>query len=712
MLLAGAVVVVLATQAERQQAADQQRTAQGKRIAEVVDNAWDSAIEAGNFLRSSTWVQKYMSETDVFAQEFGPLRQREFSQSLTALCASTDLIRGISIWYPQKDIVVSSAGWFSSEEYEAYAARKFQTPDGFLADYVLQREKAFGPLLSNEFAFSNTGYLVYIQQMDILAAPRALTMVFIDKAALQKLLGRVCGEQVAGFVLTGTEDRTYLVYGRAADEAGFYKEVFPSQNMMLNYTLFFRPAVTPLTENLGGAVILIALSLAGVFLAYGLASFQYSPLNRLIRKASERARQKAPLDGGIDTIEACVDQLYDDNETLEHTLASYRHALRDQTNAQLLKGYFTEDVSEELHLHDIPFTYQYWYIVLVFRQQQEDGLSAPEDAQRQIRLLVTLKQALQHTQCGQMHCELVENIEGHVAVIAEFSRAPGDEAAVDLGETLYDALAGQELECSVFAARPRKGLMGISVAYQEAKETMQEQPAKFGVTLARPSAQYYYPLDWESQLIRAMREGNAKLAQAILRQLSEENAALHLSHTLIQRVATLLYETMRRIIFEAKLPAETFLEIEEPQYAGSLTQVFRMAERAALCICEQTLRKKEAASVGINQSLVEYVDENVFDPELSLNMLSDIFGVSNASISRLFKNATGDTFYNYITDRRMRRAQELLRLRGYSPKGMAAEVGYDNEYSFKRAFVRQYGITPKEYAERESQHEANISSPG
>ena len=58
MLLAGAVVVVLATQAERQQAADQQRTAQGKRIAEVVDNAWDSAIEAGNFLRSSTWVQK------------------------------------------------------------------------------------------------------------------------------------------------------------------------------------------------------------------------------------------------------------------------------------------------------------------------------------------------------------------------------------------------------------------------------------------------------------------------------------------------------------------------------------------------------------------------------------------------------------------------------------------------------------------------------
>lgn len=157
----------------------------------------------------------------MFAQEFGPLRQREFSQSLTALCASTNLIRDISILYPQKGIVVTNAGWFSSEEYEVYVAQKFQTPKGFLADYVLQREKVFGPLLSNEFAFSNTGYLVYVQQLDILDTPRTLMIVFIDKAALQKLLGRVCDEQVAGFVLTGTDNQAYLTYGKVADEAGF-----------------------------------------------------------------------------------------------------------------------------------------------------------------------------------------------------------------------------------------------------------------------------------------------------------------------------------------------------------------------------------------------------------------------------------------------------------------------------------------------------------
>ncbi|MFR1358417.1 MAG: hypothetical protein ACLSBB_14425 [Ruthenibacterium lactatiformans] len=99
---------------------------------------------------------------------------------------------------------------------------------------------------------------------------------------------------------------------------------------------------------------------------------------------------------------------------------------------------------------------------------------------------------------------------------------------------------------------PRKGLMGISVAYQEAK-TMQEQ-RKFGVTLARPSAQYYYR--WTETNSSAPCAGNAKLTQAILRQLYEENAALHLSHAHQRGNAAVRNDAPHHI--PAKLPAETF----------------------------------------------------------------------------------------------------------------------------------------------------------
>lgn len=700
VIVAGIVIVVATTQAEYERNDLAKCQAQGQKIAEMLDSSWDSAIEAGNLLRNSTWVQKFMSETDVFSEEFDMLGQRDFSQQLTALCASTDLIRDMSILYSQKNTVVTTAGWFSLEEYEVYAAQKFQIPTGFLAEHVQQRKKPFGPLLSSEFAFSNSGYLVYVQQMDISDSPRALTIVFIDKAALQKKLEQLCDKRVIGVHIDNSENQTYLTYGANTAEAGAFEEVFSSKNMLVNYRIFFQPFTTSLSEDIWFILICIGLIMASVFLAYGLARVQFSPLNRLINKINTHAKVQTPCIDSINTITAYVDGLHDENATLEHTLASYRHTLRNQMNLQLLKGYFSEDISEELSFHKIPFSYHDWYIVLLVQPWQEEGMNIQEETRSRIQLLLTLKNTIEYLPLQQIHCEIVENMEGHIAIIAEFASSPDEENVIELGETLYDHLLDRDIDCAIFASRPRKGLIGISLAYQEAKEAIQQQPDKLGVTLASPNVKYYYPLDWESQWIRAMREGNTKLGQAVLWQLYEENAALHLSYTLIQRLATLLYETMRRIILESSLPMEIFLEIEEPQYSKTLEQVFKTAEEATRRICEQVQRQRTEAATAMSQSLVEYIDANVFNPELSLNMLSDVFGVSNASISRISKNTLGENFYNYVTDKRMRKAQEILRFRGYSSKGFAAEVGYDNEYSFKRAFIRKFGISPKDYAEQ------------
>ena len=59
---------------------------------------------------------------------------------------------------------------------------------------------------------------------------------------------------------------------------------------------------------------------------------------------------------------------------------------------------------------------------------------------------------------------------------------------------------------------------------------------------------------------------------------------------------------------------------------------------------------------------------------------------------------------NYITEKRMAKAKELLVLKGYCPREIATEIGYDNEYSFKRAFQRTYGITPRDFLEKEGKN--------
>ena len=275
---------------------------------------------------------------------------------------------------------------------------------------------------------------------------------------------------------------------------------------------------------------------------------------------------------------------------------------------------------------------------------------------------------------------------------------------MELAQPLYDALIEEDIECSVFVTHARRGLTGISAAYQEIKESMREKKGICGIQFASPNMEYYYPLDWETQLVRAIREGSEKRAQAILQQLYEENQRLGLSYTLICRVATLLYETMRRIILEEKLPVQMFLKMEEPQHGMTLEQAFDRARNTVNTLCEQIMQKKQQAATNVNRSLVSYVNEHLHDPDLSLNLLSDHFGVSNASVSRIFKNTVGQNFYNYITEKRMAKAKELLVLKGYCPREIATEIGYDNEYSFKRAFQRTYGITPRDFLEKEGKN--------
>lgn len=68
-----------------------------------------------------------------------------------------------------------------------------------------------------------------------------------------------------------------------------------------------------------------------------------------------------------------------------------------------------------------------------------------------------------------------------------------------------------------------------------------------------------------------------------------------------------------------------------------------------------------------------------------------------AYISRVFKNELGCNFSDYLTEKRMHRAAELLK----EPDGkvylIAQQCGYADTSNFIRVFKKYYGISPVEY---------------
>ncbi len=81
--------------------------------------------------------------------------------------------------------------------------------------------------------------------------------------------------------------------------------------------------------------------------------------------------------------------------------------------------------------------------------------------------------------------------------------------------------------------------------------------------------------------------------------------------------------------------------------------------------------------------------------DLSVDALAERFHVSRSGLMSRFKEATGCTIHQYVVQKRLIRAAELLR-EGASVRDAAAGSGFQDYSTFLRAFRKRYGVSPKE----------------
>ena len=697
MIFISILLLARTTNMERARAAEQQRSLQAEKISTQLDDMWKSAGSVGELLNNSSWVEKYKSDTDVFDADFDLVSRQEISQTLQNVCLSSTVVQDIGVIYPRKDTVITPQGWFDLQEYQTFLQRNHLVETEDFLDDVLGMTGGFSKLYAEDFAETTPDTLVYVSQLDILDSPRAIAVIYLDKSVIARQLQQVSGAQVCAVRIANAAGDTRMQLTLAEpDPDDVVTMQLASRNMLLNYEISFENQRMPFMQGAGGYLLISGVAVLSMLLAYALAKMQYSPVNRLMRMLTAKTGVNSQS-GDMDTIAFCIDNLFADNESLKKMVTSYQQTLNRQQVVQLLRGYFNEDVARLMQGSDNLFTENFVYAVLVLQRIKDNRESPDEQAQENARYIVILQHIVEKLCQEQNHCELVEQVDGNTAVIIEFPAMPDRDALMAIAETVHAALAEQDIESRAFVGRPCRGLAGISTSYQAAVETMQTDTGHHTVVYAQPQMEYYYPIEWESRLMTAVQDGNIIQVRSILHHLYEENRRLHLSAPLVSRISLLLTEDLHRTAVSMDLAPELLAEFREPHPAQRLETVFATAEKTAEIICAEAARRKESAADNVSRSLVEYVNTHIFDPELSLKQLGDEFSVSTASVSRIFKKSAGENFYHYITQKRIARAKELLLIQGYCPAQIAEAVGYDSEYSFKRAFVRTVGMAPRDY---------------
>ncbi|MHC4872338.1 MAG: AraC family transcriptional regulator, partial [Planctomycetota bacterium] len=86
----------------------------------------------------------------------------------------------------------------------------------------------------------------------------------------------------------------------------------------------------------------------------------------------------------------------------------------------------------------------------------------------------------------------------------------------------------------------------------------------------------------------------------------------------------------------------------------------------------------------------------------SLDELAEKAGYSKYHFSRLFKEETGQSPWQYLTERKVGRARELLTNTDLSIKEIAAILKYDNPDYFAKVFAKHTGLNPMIYRGRKS----------
>ncbi len=636
-------------------------------------------------LAFSTWVAKGKSNSSIIYNQLDFFNKNNACTELLNYQAFLKISSNVAVYFPQKQLVVNQRKWWDE--------KSFFYEVGFFTDEQKQLvlDKAIQNNIIDVSSMKQLGIngknendLLITKVLDLLSNPTATMMITINKSSMDDLIKGVNGNKNISVTIKSADGTVYEYQSLNDDHKDIHTQTSP-----LKYGLECEINMTGLNTGNSQYFYIISSSLfilsifIAVALSYVLAKLSYSPISKLVSKIGI-GKEKFFNGNELSAIEVVFDELITKNDKLELAVEQYYANLRSGFLIKLLEGYFdSTELADQIKDFKLPFNEKSCVVVLLLNLEESDDSAHRED----IHLFLSVESYFSKLN---LTFERVVLNENQMVLIFNL---PQKEAIQKLKEETSHfenwLMQKQQYNVSLTWGVVEKGILGISKSYQYAKN-IYSSSYFYSDPFEVNRIQYYYPTDWEVQMINHLKLGKLELACKILDELEVENRKLNLSDILSSRVISLIYETMLRLITELNLDIPMSPKLTPADDEACWLYLKNVAAQ----ICE---RLNDANSIGIAQDIIKYVEDNYWDYNLSLKNLEDKFSISSSKIFRMFKNTAKITFYDYLCRFRIEKAKEFLKEKSLSVNEVAQKVGYENEASFKRAFYRYEGVRPKAY---------------
>lgn len=137
--------------------------------------------------------------------------------------------------------------------------------------------------------------------------------------------------------------------------------------------------------------------------------------------------------------------------------------------------------------------------------------------------------------------------------------------------------------------------------------------------------------------------------------------------------------------------------INKADEAGSVEEVMDLIAEMQIDYASrmQSLQKQDVVSIHIRRA-IDHIYDNL-NRSITVAELAERENLNPDYFSRLFVNETGKKVGEFITEAKIRTAQNMLSHSEHSILDISGSLGYSSQSSFSTAFKKISGMSPKKY---------------
>ena len=269
----------------------------------------------------------------------------------------------------------------------------------------------------------------------------------------------------------------------------------------------------------------------------------------------------------------------------------------------------------------------------------------------------------------------------------------------------------------VFSAlgTPQRAFSEIPLSYQAAKLALgnhllyPEQQQFFAQ--ADSAVEDLFSLPMRAQFQQALLYHDKHLLQCVLHNLFLSFQAHPCTFSTIRRSCLTMLSCVGAFL-QRQLPAQAMsvLKIgdclEQAIYLASLEDLEQRMTEQVTAVLSNYRHSIQAENPSRLEQIQTYILENLSDTTLSIESISKRFYISYHYLCSFFKKQAGISLGEYIVDRRMERAKELIVSGGAANVSfLSASVGFSDPNYFSRCFKKRFSCSPSKYIEKHASPE-------